>query len=430
MHSDHIQKWLRALLAAVLIAALTVPGSAAFAKTSALKQADKSAASSAAKVTASASGQAAKKAAISAEKTAKKENETNGATAKKTKKTARATIMLTGDLMCHPGQQQAAYDGESFDFTPTFRYVKQIFDQADLVVGNLETLISKSNPLSKDINYLQTRPYLNAPESFLDALEYAGYDVLVTANNHACDGGETGLLETLDALDAHGFAHTGTFRGKKEKRYVLAEAGDIKVGILSYATYFNKKETFLSDKKQEYMLNRPSEKRLKADVKALRQAGAEYIIAYNHCGKEYSHEPAARQKRYARMFAEAGVDHIISSHPHVLQPYGTIKSDGKAYPVMYSMGNFVSGMSDHATKETIILSLTLQRDQDGKVSLFKQKYYPCYLLDFDYQSENAFVLLPQDSRYNGNFQKNASAALVKEIRTHFQHIRKIVGKLD
>ena len=386
MHLNNTHKWLRAALAALLIVALTIPSGTAFAETSETVKAAKS------------------------------------------KKTS-ATIMLTGDLMCHPVQQYAAFDGENYDFTPTFQYVKSIFDKADLVVGNLETLVSESNPLSKDINYLQTRPYLNAPESFLDALKYAGYDVLVTANNHACDGGETGILETLDALDTYGFAHTGTFRSQKEKRYVLAEAGDIKVGILSYATYFNKKEQFLSDEKQDFMLNRPSETRLKADVRALRKAGAEYIIAYNHCGKEYSQVPASRQKRYAEMFADAGVDHIISSHPHVLQPYGKVKSHGKKYPVMYSMGNFVSGMADHATKETIILSLTLQREEDGTVSLQKQKYYPCYLLDFDFDSDDAFVLLPQDQRYNGGFWKKAPSALTKELRTHFAHIRKVVGKL-
>ena len=408
MHVSKTHKFiLRTALIALLVTALTIPGCATSAETAPASKAAK----------------AGSKTTVTAKQTDKAADISAKA------KHASATIMLTGDLMCHPVQQYAAFDGKNYDFTPTFQYVKQIFDKADLVVGNLETLVSKSNPLSKDINYLQTRPYLNAPESFLDALAYAGFDVLVTANNHACDGGETGIRETLKALDAHGLAHTGTFRGQKEKRYVLANAGDIKVGILAYATYFNQKEQFLSEKKQSYMLNRPSDKRLKADVKALRQAGAEYIIAYNHCGKEYSQVPAARQKRYAKMFADAGVDHIISSHPHVLQPYATVKRNGKSYPVMYSMGNFVSGMARPVTKETIILSLTLQREEDGTVSLQKQKYYPCYLLDFDFDSDDAFVLLPQDPRYNGGFWEKAPSELTKELRTHFAHIRKVVGKL-
>lgn len=341
--------------------------------------------------------------------------------------TAKATIMLTGDLMCHPTQQQAAYDGETYDFTPTFRYVKKIFARADLVVGNLETLVSKSLPLSKDINYVQTRPYLNAPDNFLDALSYAGFDVLITANNHVCDGGETGIQETLDALDTHGFAHTGSFRTEKEKRYVLAKADDIKVGILAYATYFNKKEQFLAGGKAGYMLNRASEEAIKADVKALKKAGAEYIIAYNHCGTEYSQVPAARQRRYAKMLAGAGVDYIINSHPHVLQPFGKVKVNDTVYPVLYSMGNFVSGMTDHNTKETIILSLTLQRDENGKVSLKSQRYYPCYMLDF-YENES-FVLMPEDNRYNDGFFVKTPVSLAKEMRAHFEHIHEVVGHL-
>ena len=343
------------------------------------------------------------------------------------KAATKATIMLTGDLMCHPTQQQAAYDGETYDFTPTFRYVKKIFARADLVVGNLETLVSKSLPLSKDINYVQTRPYLNAPDSFLDALSYAGFDVLVTANNHVCDGGEIGIQETLDALDAHGFTHTGSFRTEKEKRYVLAKADDIKVGILAYATYFNKKEQFLAGGKAGYMLNRASEEAIKADVKALKKAGAEYIIAYNHCGTEYSQVPAARQRRYAKMLAGAGVDYIINSHPHVLQPFGKVKVDDTVYPVLYSMGNFVSGMADHNTKETIILSLTLQRDENGKVSLKSQRYYPCYMLDF-YENES-FVLMPEDNRYNDGFFVKTPVSLAKEMRAHFEHIHEVVGHL-
>ena len=231
----------------------------------------------------------------------------------------------------------------------------------------------------------------------------------------------------MDALDAHGFAHTGSFRTEKEKRYVLAKADDIKVGILAYATYFNKKEQFLTGGKAGYMLNRASEEAIKADVKALKKAGAEYIIAYNHCGTEYSQVPAARQRRYAKMLAGAGVDYIINSHPHVLQPFGKVKVDDTVYPVLYSMGNFVSGMADHNTKETIILSLTLQRDENGKVSLKSQRYYPCYMLDF-YENES-FVLMPEDNRYNDGFFVKTPVSLAKEMRAHFEHIHEVVGHL-
>ena len=337
------------------------------------------------------------------------------------------TLMFTGDLMCQPSQQTAAFNGKTYNFEPTFKYVKNIFDNADFVVGNLETLISKSLPLSKDMQRLQSKPFLNGPEAYLDALEYAGFDAFIMANNHGCDGGELGITETLDALDEREIPHTGLFRDSSEKRYFILEQNGIKVGILSYATYFNKKEKFLSEDKRESMINRTTQAKINADVKALKAEGADFIIAYNHCGTEYSQEPAARQETYGIMFAIAGVNYIIGSHPHVLQPFDLIRFNDLKVPYIYSMGNFASSMIDPITKETIVLSLTLKKSESGEVILADQEYYPCYMLD-EYEG-NPFVIMPEDERYNDGFYEKAPSDLVKQIRKNYKHIRQIVGKL-
>lgn len=337
------------------------------------------------------------------------------------------TLMFTGDLMCQPSQQTAAFNGKTYNFEPTFKYVKNIFDNADFVVGNLETLISKSLPLSKDMQRLQSKPFLNGPEAYLDALEYAGFDAFIMANNHGCDGGELGITETLDALDEREIPHTGLFRDSSEKRYFILEQNGIKVGILSYATYFNKKEKFLSEDKRESMINRTTQAKINADVKALKAEGADFIIAYNHCGTEYSQEPAARQETYGIMFAIAGVNYIIGSHPHVLQPFDLIRFNDLKVPYIYSMGNFASSMIDPITKETIVLSLTLKKSESGEVILADQEYYPCYMLD-EYEG-NPFVIMPEDECYNDGFYEKAPSELVKQIRQNYKHIRQIVGKL-
>ena len=342
--------------------------------------------------------------------------------------TDKITVMLTGDLMCQRSQQLKAFDGTSYDFKPTFRYVKKIFDEADIVIGNLETLVSESLPLSKDMNLLQGKPYLNAPNEWLDALEYAGFDGLIMANNHACDGGKTGIIETLEELDRRGIPHTGLYRSKQEKRYFTLERNGIKIGILSYAAYYNLKDKFLTGEEQDTMLSRPIQNKMNADVQALRKEGAEYIIAYSHSGTEYSHVPAARQERYGAMLVQAGVDYIVGSHPHVLQPYEPLRYRDTVTPYIYSMGNFTSSMLGSATKETLILSLTLERDESGEVALAEQTYYPCYMLD-EYEKE-PFVLIPEDKDCNGNLYENAPKALVNQLKGYFKHIRKIVGKLD
>lgn len=340
---------------------------------------------------------------------------------------SEVTLMFTGDLMCQPSQQTAAFNGKTYNFEPTFKYVKNIFDNADFVVGNLETLISKSLPLSKDMQRLQSKPFLNGPEAYLDALEYAGFDAFIMANNHGCDGGELGITETLDALDEREIPHTGLFRNSTEKRYLILEQNGIKVGILSYATYFNKKEKFISEGKRESMINRTTQAKINADVKALKAEGADFIIAYNHCGTEYSQEPAARQETYGIMFAIAGVNYIIGSHPHVLQPFDLIRYNDLKVPYIYSMGNFASSMIDPITKETIVLSLTLKKTESGEVVIADQEYYPCYILD-EYEG-NPFVIMPEDERYNDGFYEKAPSDLVKQIRKNYKHIRQIVGKL-
>ncbi len=344
------------------------------------------------------------------------------------KEPRRITVMLTGDLMCQPMQQIKAFDGRSYNFRPTFKYVKKVCDKADIVIGNLETLVSKSLPLSKDMNRLQSKPYLNAPAEWLDALEYAGFDGFIMANNHACDGGETGILETLEELDSRGIPHTGLFKDNQENRYFTMEQNGIKIGVLSYAAYYNLKEKFLSGSARDYMLNRPIQAKMNADVQALRREGAKFIIAYNHAGTEYSQIPAPRQERYGRMLAQAGVDYIIGSHPHVLQPYEPLLYGEDTTPYIYSMGNFTSAMLDPITKETLILSLALEKTESGKVVLADQTYYPCYMLD-EYKKE-PFVLIPEDEDYNGNLYENAPAALVNQLKKNFKHIRKIVGELD
>ena len=127
------------------------------------------------------------------------------------------------------------------------------------------------------------------------------------------------------------------------------------------------------------------------------------------------------------MLAQAGVDYIIGSHPHVLQPYEPIRYNALKIPYIYSMGNFTTSMLSPITKETLILSLTLEKNAEGEVYLAEQKYYPCYMLD-EYEKE-PFVLIPEDKDYNGNLYENAPEALAEQLKDSFKHIRKIVGKL-
>ena len=95
-------------------------------------------------------------------------------------------------------------------------------------------------------------------------------------------------------------------------------------------------------------------------------------------GREFSLRiPLDRQYQTAQELADAGVDYIIGSHPHAVQPYDVLTSaDGRSVPVIYSMGNFVSHQKKDVSKDTMILRIVLVRDENGSVTLKKEGYVP------------------------------------------------------
>lgn len=270
----------------------------------------------------------------------------------------------------------------TWDFRESFQYARQILRKGDLVIGNLETMVSQSSPLGMQIHRLEGKPYLNAPASYLDALKYAGYDLLTMANNHNVDTGLRGIRETLQNVENWNFMHTGLFSSEEEDRYLLVEVNGIRIGIVSYASYFNEKDSNLTAEGQNVLLNRYGMDRAKADIRAAKKAGAEFILAFIHWGAENTHETTWNQEQYARTLARAGADYIVGSHPHALQRYDIIEtSDGREVPVIYSMGNFLSSMQRDINNDTLILQLNLERDEEGIVRVVSHRIFPCAVLE-------------------------------------------------
>ncbi len=288
-----------------------------------------------------------------------------------------ARILLTGDLMCLRSQQLASYENGTYDFNTEYSLAKEIFEKADLVVGNLETCVSFSWPLTAQAKDVGGYPNCNAPATYLDALRYAGIDVCVTANNHCCDAGYLGILETNLMLDRYGLFHTGTFSSEKEDRFIIVNVNGIKVGILSYTEYFNGKNSSLTPFQREININEYSEEKAIRDIKAARDAGAEFVIVYNHWGTENKTSVNGDQQKHAQELADAGADFIAGSHPHVIQRAEYITaSDGRRVLCIYSMGNFVSSMGSTENNDTMIMSLTVERDEAGKPVLSEAGFIP------------------------------------------------------
>ena len=256
-----------------------------------------------------------------------------------------AVISICGDVMCQNSQQVYSLNtyGEP-NYDENVRMLSYAFADSDFCVGNLETLVDDETSYLTDQIRTRDIPRTNTSSIFLDALRLGGFDMLVTANNHNCDCGIEGIKRTVDKLDEYGFINTGLFRSPEESRWQIVNINGIRVGILSYTTKFNGFNYFWTATARSTFLHRYSLARLKKEIQQLKMRGAEFIIAYNHWGKEGSPTASEDQKKTAREMAEAGVDFIAGSHTHCLQQFDNIKTkDGRTVPVIYSLGNFLSG---------------------------------------------------------------------------------------
>ena len=136
-------------------------------------------------------------------------------------------------------------------------------------------------------------------------------------------------------------------------------------------------------------------------LQPLKDAGAEVVIAFPHWGKEYVRTPDDSQKKYAKQLAEAGVDIIIGSHSHMVQPMGyqtvaTANGGSRQVFTMFSMGNFISDHTVQYTDNGVILDFTVNEHQDGTFTCDSVGYIPTYT----WKQNGAVTVLPSGKYLN------------------------------
>ena len=124
-------------------------------------------------------------------------------------------LLFVGDLMQHQGQINVARTSTGYDYSTCFTYVKEEIGRADLAIANLEVTLG-GKPY-------KGYPAFSAPDEFLTAIHDAGFNVLVTANNHSLDRGKSGLERTIQLIDSLKIPHAGTYINTEErdKKYPL-----------------------------------------------------------------------------------------------------------------------------------------------------------------------------------------------------------------
>lgn len=340
-------------------------------------------------------------------------------------------MSVTGDIMCHLTNIKNAYNSTSkdYDFSNVFKNIKKYTLNADITVGNLETTFAGSS------RGYTGYPTFNTPEILGKNLKDIGYDVLSTANNHCMDKGYSGIESTLNFLDEYGLEHYGTARNEEEQDTILVkDVNGIKIAFLAY-TYGTNGISIPSGK--EYSVNLIDKDLIKEHIALAKEQDVDVICVSMHWGNEYKLKQNSTQEELADFLFENGVDIILGSHPHVLEPMekrtitledGTTK-DGF---VIYSLGNFVSGQIYANTKSTVILDIQLTKNSDGKISIDSVNYTPVYLYDAGASSKSRtrYTLIDVEqaiSDYENGVSGSVSKSLYNTLKEELNSITTHVG---
>jgi poly-gamma-glutamate capsule biosynthesis protein CapA/YwtB (metallophosphatase superfamily) len=306
-------------------------------------------------------------------------------------------VAAVGDLMCHRWMVSDAYDRDTktYNFVPMLADIAPLLIEADIAVGNLETPVAGS-----EFGYTGSSSLLNfnAPDSYLDMLKSAGFDVLTNANNHILDKRWQGILNTLDALDEWGFVHTGGFRNQEENETpCIVEHDGIRIAFVTGTGILNIGRGAIPKEFRQWAFNDLDIEKLSADIDRARQAGADLVFASMHWGSEGTQKPSSHQRRLAEELIAAGADCILGHHPHVLQPIEMVESGGRTGLVFYSLGNFISNMYPPQADTGAIAYITYEKNNEtGEVTLKDAAYLPAIVWKKPYQGEGNwdFRVLP------------------------------------
>ncbi len=336
-----------------------------------------------------------------------------------------ARIRACGDLMVHKKQLQIAKQPDgSYDFHPQYALIADALSNADYTIANLETTIGQ----------YENRPYsgfplFNTPESLLDAVRDAGVDFLTLANNHMLDRYFEGMVRTVDNVEAWGFDHGGANRTPEEREQLnIVEVNGIRLGFLCYTEMTNGMEDWCNAAVKEYAVNYLRKADIPAEVAALREAGADVVIAIPHWGSEYTRRPEAYIVTRGRKMIAAGVDVVLGSHPHMVQPveFVEVQTDSgqtRRGLVAWSLGNFVDNMTKRYTDSGILLEFTIQEQQDGTFGIENVGAVPIYC----WKRDDAIQAL-SSLKYLDEPPEGMSSGTTQRMRDSYAELVKLLGE--
>lgn len=323
------------------------------------------------------------------------------------------SLLFIGDIMGHDtqinGARSRTSDG-SYDYNPSLAYIHEEIRNVDITIANLE--VTLAGPPHKGY------PQFSSPDQLAEACKGAGIDIFVTANNHCVDRGKQGLERTCDVLDSLEIPRTGTFKDKSDREKLnpyIFEVNNIKIALLNYTYGTNGLPV-----RSPNIVNLIDTISMKADIEKAKQHQPDQIIAFTHWGLEYQTTQNKKQEDLTNFLWRNGVNLVIGSHPHVVQPMHFDKEKNRV--VVYSMGNFVSNQRDLLRDGGAMARITLVKE-DGKCFIDNASHQLTWVHTPIINNRKIFYILPA-AKYEQTFVDSDTTAHAKLLE-YTEEVRKV-----
>ncbi len=342
--------------------------------------------------------------------------------------TYNASILAAGDVMVHSPQLKAQYDSstKTYNFDNNFKYVKKYIEKADYSLANLETTLA-----GNDVYPYSSYPMFNSPDELADSLKNAGFDLLSTINNHSYDKSDLGVSRTLKTLKEKGFDTVGTRENESDDDFLIKEINNIKVGFTSYSygdikdgtKYLNgiKVSKESGDKMNVFDASNVDNAFDTISTTLDKMKDTDIQVAILHWGVEYTRDEIDFQNKLAQKLCDAGVDIIIGSHPHVVEPVETIKStDGKnECVVVYSLGNYISNQRRETvgaySEDGLMVNFDItKKSNEDKATVKKVTCIPTWVNKYNNGVKDVYEIIPIEDKDNLDSMKNLNKSKVSQ----------------
>ncbi len=266
------------------------------------------------------------------------------------RKEYNVSLVMVGDALYHSGVYNDGLQSDgTYNYDSQLADVTPIIKNYDLAYYNQETILGGTEL------GLSSYPTFNSPQEVGDAFIKAGFNLVSLATNHTMDKGEKAILNSVSYWrEKENVMTAGSYDSFEDRaRSHISEKNGITYAFLSYTYGTN---GIPVPKGKEYLVNLFDKETVKKDIEEVRDK-VDIVMVAMHWGTEYVHDPIKEQRDQAQFLADLGVDIIIGSHPHVIEP---IEHIGKTV-VIYSLGNFISGQVGTNKRIGLLASLDIHK---------------------------------------------------------------------